>query len=165
MYDNGKNTWKCYFTATWYKSFSCIHFRRSSLNIYCFYCRAASNVHCTIMSSRVDTAFTTFGFSNWKNAMSKFQEHKRSQARKDALTAYVASRSVPVSAQLQREHNKIQGQHRRSLLHQITCICYLLRQGVAVRNDHTGGSNLVVMLEQVLNERMWVVNTLIITLC
>ena len=78
------------------------------------------------MSSRADAAFTTIGFSNWKNA------------------------------QLQREHDKKQGQRRKSLLHQITCICYLLRQGLAIRNDHAGGPNLVVMLEQVLNERLWV---------
>ena len=117
VYDNEKNTMKCYFTATLYKSFLWIHFCCSSLKVYCFYCRAASNEHSTIMSSIVDAAYITFGFSNWKNGMSKFQEHKHSQAHKDAFTAYAASRSVPVSAQLQREHDKIQGQCRKSLLH------------------------------------------------
>ena len=33
---------------------------------------------------------------------------------------------------------------------------YLLRQGLAVRNDHADGSNLTVMMQHVLNEKLWV---------
>lgn len=33
---------------------------------------------------------------------------------------------------------------------------YLLHQGIAIRNDHAGGSNLSVMLENVLGESAWV---------
>ena len=33
---------------------------------------------------------------------------------------------------------------------------YLLRQGIAIRNDHAGGSNLSIELEKVLGESAWV---------
>ncbi len=32
----------------------------------------------------------------------------------------------------------------------------LVRQGVSIRNDHAGGSNLTVLLEHVLDEKLWV---------
>lgn len=45
---------------------------------------------------------------------------------------------------------------RESLVKQLACIRYLLRQGISLRNDHAGGSNLTMMLEQVLEETSWV---------
>ena len=33
---------------------------------------------------------------------------------------------------------------------------YLLCQDLAVHNDHAGGSNLTVMMQHVLNEKLWV---------
>ena len=39
-----------------------------------------------------------------------------------------------------------------SLLKQLSVLRYLLRQGIAIRNDHAGGSNLSIMLEKVLDE-------------
>ena len=143
------------FLASWYKSFPWLHFCHSSLKVYCFYCKAACKAHITVMSNRADPSFTISGFSNWKNALSKFRDHEYSLAHRDAVAAYLASKSSPVNIQLQRGLENDQLGHRKSLLNQITCLRYLLRQGLAVRNDHAGGSNLSVMLEQVLNEQEW----------
>ena len=35
-------------------------------------------------------------------------------------------------------------------------MCYLLRQGLAIQNDHGGGSNLKILLQMVLDEDNWV---------
>ena len=101
------------------------------------------------MSNRADPSFTISGFSNWKNALLKFRDHEYSLAHRDAVAAYLASKSSPVNIQLQRGLENDQLGHRKS------CLRYLLRQGLAVRNDHAGGSNLSVMLEQVLNDQEW----------
>ena len=109
------------------------------------------------MSTKADPAFSVSGFSNWKKALDRFREHESSLAHRDAVHAYTAAtNSVPVSVQLQKEHGNIQADRRKSLLKQLTCILYLLRQGLALRNDHAGGSNLTVMLENVLGEKNWV---------
>ena len=39
---------------------------------------------------------------------------------------------------------------------QLKALRYLLRQGLSIRNDHAGGSNLTIMLQQVLDEVAWV---------
>ena len=38
----------------------------------------------------------------------------------------------------------------------MSALRYLLLQGIAVRNDHAGGSNLTIMMQHVLNEKLWV---------
>ena len=81
---------------------------------FCFYCKAACKTRITVISSRADSAFTTCGFSNWKYVMCKFREHEHSQAHRDVLNAYAASKSLPISALLQREPSKVQSQYRRS---------------------------------------------------
>ena len=45
---------------------------------------------------------------------------------------------------------------RQSLIRQLAATRYLLRQGISLCNDHAGGSNLTIMLEQVLDESSWV---------
>ena len=50
----------------------------------------------------------------------------------------------------------MQPSHRCSLVKQISALRYVLRQGLAIRNDHVGGSNLTVLLQMVLDEDKWV---------
>ena len=70
------------------------------------------------MSSRAYAAFTTCVVVVVFQSMCKFREHEYFQAHRDALSAYVASKSLPIRAQLQRRQCKIQSQYRRSLLDQ-----------------------------------------------
>ena len=69
----------------------------------------------------------------------KFREHEQLQAHKDATTAYIAKKQRPVSQKLLVHSNKTQNIHRESLLKQIPALRYLLRQGLALRNDNGGG--------------------------
>ena len=39
---------------------------------------------------------------------------------------------------------------------QLSALQYLLQQGLSIRNDHSGGSNLTVMLQNILDESSWV---------
>ena len=91
-----------------------------------------------------------------EKAETKFKEHEHCLAHKDALTPFEATNSSPISTQLQKELDDVQSRHKRSLLNQISCLRYLLQQGIALGNDHDGGSNLTVMLCQLLNKIAWV---------
>lgn len=120
------------------------------------HCRCASFSNLSVMSTKADTAFSTEGFCNWKKALTCFKTHEFSRAHKDALSAYTVSKNVPISLQLQKQLNEASEKLKQSLFNQLRVLRTLLRQGLSVRNDHTGGSNLTVILDQVLDECAWI---------
>ena len=62
-----------------------------------------------------------------------------------AVAAHV-SRQKPINQQLEKQIPKTQPKRRHSFLKQLSALCYLLRQGLAIWNDHGSGSNLTVLL-------------------
>lgn len=141
------------FLPLWYDQFKWIHFCQSRLKVFCFYCMKASKS--SACSTRADQAFVASGFSNWKKAIEKFKQHERSLAHRNALIT-LAVPKVPINEQLLRDADNTKRKHRQSLLKQLSALRYLLRQGIAIRNDHVGGSNLTIMLQMVLEESTWV---------
>ena len=120
---------------------------------FCHYCVKASRL--SGKSIRADQVFVTSGFSNWKKAIQRFKDHQFSIALKNALLTTAALKN-PIDQQIQTEAENISHKRQQSLLKQLSALHYLLRQGIAIRNDHAGGSNLSVMLEKVLGESHWV---------
>ena len=108
-----------------------------------------------LVSSKADPAFVT-GFCNWKIDLEKFKDHESSLAHKNSLVAIIASRNVSVSYLIQQGLHKEQIQRRESLHKQLAALRFLLQQGLSIRNDDAGGSNLTVLLEHVLDEKSWV---------
>ena len=155
-YGLGGNARKRVFLTSWYKEFSWIHLCCSNFKVYCYYCKRACGSQLKVVSTKADPAFTMIGFSNWKKALNKFKEHESSLAHRDAFAAFIASKSTPVNELILKGLDKDQARRRRSLLNQLSALRFLLRQGLPVRNDHAGGSNLTVLLEKVLDEKRWV---------
>lgn len=153
VYGTGNNKRTRRLLPTWYKSFPWLHFCCSTLRVYCHLCMLASELNIRI--PKADTAFSTEGFCNWKKATVRFKEHELSHAHQVAIEAHV-SRKRPINQLLERQLNQTQHNRRYSLLKQLSALRYLLRQGLAVRNDHAGGSNLTIMLQTVLDEDTWV---------
>ena len=157
LYGSGSNVQKRHFLPSWYKSFSWVHFCTKSLKVYCFYCMQGYKSGVTHLSAKAEPTFTLTGFSNWKKATTRFKEHECSQAHRNALAANISSsRSTPINEMLIRQVEDAKTTRRKSLINQLSALRYLLRQGIAIRNDHTGGSNLTVMLQKVLDEASWV---------
>ena len=154
-YGAGKSTHRRCFMATWYKNYPWLHLCCVSLKAYCYYCRHVT-FSGAIMSSKAEQAFSVDGFSNWKKALTRFKAHELSQAHRDAVLAFEASKGIPINHQLQKELHDISKKRRQSLLNQLCVLRSLLRQGLAIRNDHAGGSNLSVILDQVASESAWV---------
>ena len=117
------------------------------------YCKTTCKLN--IKLPYCDRAFSTNGVCNWKKAIRRFKEHKLSRGHKIDYETSV-SRQAPINTQLQNEFAKTQERRCCSFLKQISALRYLLRQGLAIRNDHAGGSNLTVLLETVLDEDKWV---------
>ena len=154
-YGTGKNTHNRCFIAVWYKTYPWLHLCRVSLKAFCYYCKYAKFSH-AITSNKAERAFSEEGFCNWKKALDRFKAHELSHAHRDALFAFNASKSKPIGHQLQKQSDEITKKRRESLLKQLRVLRSLLRQGIPIRNDHAGGSNLSVILDQVAAESAWV---------
>lgn len=66
------------------------------------------------------------------------------------------SQSKQVNQLHLKELEQRQSKQRCTLIKQLAALRYLLRQGLPIRNNHAGGSNLSVLLENVLEENKWV---------
>ena len=157
VYGSGGHINKCRFLAKWFEDYKWLHLCSKSLKVYCFYCRVALRSQVSVMSTKADPAFsTTTGFSNWKKGTSSFKQHESSLAHRDALSAHIMSSVTPINELLKDCGNLTQKNRRQSFLNQLAGIRFLVRQGISVRNDHSSGSNLTILLKQVLGECNWV---------
>ena len=75
-------------------------FCQTRLKVFCYYCIKASSLNGR--NIRADQTFVTSGFSNWKKAIEKFNDHKHSVAHKNAAMTIAASKD-PIDQQLLRE--------------------------------------------------------------
>ena len=113
---------------SWYKSYPWLHVCCTSLKVYCYYCRHASFSNLSVMSTKGDLAFSTEGFCKWKKGLGLFKTHELSYAHKDALSAYNALKSVPISPKLQKKLDAASEKPRLSLLYQLRVLHCLLRR-------------------------------------
>ena len=109
-YGSGGGLRKRYFLVSWYKQFPWIHFYKSRMKVFCYYCKLSHDSNVGLVSSKADPAFITTGFCNWKKGMEKFKDHESSLAHKNSLAAIIASRNVSVSNLIQQRLHKEQVQ-------------------------------------------------------
>ena len=95
------------------------------------------------------------GFCNWTKAVIRFKEHQLSHALLVAVAAHISCQK-PINQQLEKQITGAQQKQRHSFLKQLSALRYLLFQGLVIRNDHGGGSNLTLLLRLVLEEEKWV---------
>ena len=55
------------------------------MKAFCFYCHFSMSRKLITFSSKAEEAFTVTGFSTWKKAVQKFNEHKSCHAQKVVL--------------------------------------------------------------------------------
>ncbi len=90
--------------------------------------------------------FISEGYFDWKNALSRFKLHETSKLHLDS-TYVINQQSRPtIAAQLLSSTKKQQEQRRQAFSIQISCIMYLLRQGLALRGHSDEDSNLIQLL-------------------
>ena len=148
-FGSGKHARNRSFLPSWYKQYPWIHLRCTKFKVYCYYCKKARDSSAKVAGSKADPAFTSAGFCNWKKAVERFKEHESSHAHRNLLAT---SQCLQVNQLLVKELEQSQSKQRASLIKQLAALRYLLRQGLSIRNDHSGGSNLIVLLETVLEE-------------
>ena len=86
---------------SWYKHHPWISVCTSNYKVFCKICLNAKDQGLlSISTNQRSTTFVSGGFSNWKNALTKFREHESSNTHKESAMKLAARRGVGIDAQL-----------------------------------------------------------------
>lgn len=121
-----------HFQERWYKEYPWLHYSHAVKGILCFYCVKTYTVQKSIVSKKADPAFSSKGFTNWKNALERFERHQHSQSHHHAVTAS-AQKAAPINSQLSTAWSKQQQNARHCLQSIVGSMQFLIRQGLALR--------------------------------
>jgi hypothetical protein len=138
-----------YFQNHWFADFKWLHFDTHKKRVLCFYCMSACNKGLILNLSKVETAFTIDGFSNWKKGNEKFMAHEKSDLHRESVLKLSASKQAPIDAQLSRAREKEQKNAYIALRAIVTSVMFLARQGLALRGHENDEGNF----QQLLNLR------------
>ena len=77
------------------------------------------------------------GFCNWKNATTQIQKHQESKCHREAVEVVITlpKTTVDIGEQLSLQHAREKDCNCKYFLHILSCIKYLVRQGLAIRGD------------------------------
>ncbi|XP_070549960.1 zinc finger MYM-type protein 1-like [Ptychodera flava] len=145
-----KNDFRC-FRACWYKQHPWLNLCLTKNAAYCFSCRKAHERGLVTLSKKLEEAFTVNGFKSWQKATKRFREHEESDGHREAVSK-LRNDQQSVSAMLSDKVVKDQSYHRQMLLKQLSCLRFLLRQGLSIRGHKDEESNLRQLLQMICND-------------
>ena len=134
------------FTSRWFKQYPWLTVCKTTKKVYCFYCRYISNLGLLTFSKCCSHVFSTEGFNNWKKAIEKFNAHEASHAHREARMKYLSFGKPSLPQRLNTEVVRLQASRRKGLMSQLSCLKFLLRQGLAIRGHSDIESNLYQLM-------------------
>lgn len=114
------------FQEKWFQEYTWLHYNPQVKGVLCFYCNEVFTDNRSSFGKKVDVAFVTEGFRNWKKALEIFAAHQKIYSHCHAVTVN-AHDSNPVSVQLSSSWAKQQEEARHSLLRIVSSVQYLAR--------------------------------------
>ncbi len=106
-----------------------------------------------IFNKNCSPAFIEDGFNNWRKATKKFHDHEDSLCHQESTMKLDAIKKPTLPQLFSDQVRQQQARRRKSLLTQLSCLRYLLRQGLAIRghnDDHQGNlKQLLLMMSHV----------------
>ena len=90
-------------------------------------------------STKVEPAFITTGFCNWKKVVSRFKSHEASACYKEAIVklASLSSKEPSISAMLTTQRQNEQKDNREALLTVLLSVRFLAMQGLPFRGNES----------------------------
>lgn len=137
------------FQPCWLKKHSWLHVESHIPGVLCKICKDANElglVPVGVADGRTEDVFVKTGYRNWKRALDKFRIHERSSGHNFASLQLAQHKAPAVNTQLSLHCAQQQLQARNALLHIISSVRYLARQGVALRGHDSSNGNLVQLL-------------------
>ena len=90
-----KNPTKRSFQASWFKQWKWIHCNEENNSVYCFYCVKAYKENKLNNIPNLQKTYILTGFTNWKDATSRFTSHEATRCHQDAMLKIV---TLPATA-------------------------------------------------------------------
>jgi hypothetical protein len=133
------------FLAKWYDDFTWLEYNTDVDAAFCYICRTAAD---KFHHQPHEIIFTTAGFKNWKKAFETFRQHERSASHVRAATIHISRLKNTTIIDKVVEQKGKEKQEALKCLHMILAsVCYLARQGLAIRNkDQQEDGNLSQLL-------------------
>ena len=102
-----------------------------------------------ISNSKAEGSFISTGFSNWKDATSKFRKHQDSDCHKEAVERSVKlpRETKDIGEVLSAAHTEEKAFNRQQLLTILRNIRFLARQGLPIRGHDSEQSNFLQLLK------------------
>ena len=148
------------FQKSWLKTHPWLSYCTTRNVVFCFYCRNAKRNGRLTFSKNTDGAFTVTGYSNWKKAKQSFKKHEKSLCHREAFMKFNASKAPSVIEVANTALLKTQEIRRSMLLKQLSCLKFLLRQGLAIRGHLNMEGNLYQLMkcrsEDIPNFNRWI---------
>ena len=141
------------FQPQWFERWSWLHYNEDKDLAFCFTCVVAyQNNHLRSVSS-LEQSFIATGFSNWKDATTKFRKHEASQCHKEAVLKTI---TVTATADVGEMLSSQLAKHR---LERRKCFLKLLSNvGLAFRGDGDEADSNFINVRSEDNNRLvdWV---------
>ena len=123
----------------WFMKYPWISVCTSTFRIFCVTSRGAKKFCVLTLSKHQKSTFVEDGFGNWKKVLQKFLDHEKSDRlaakssgrNADRLAAKSSGRNV--ATLLNTQHEVETAFHREMLLKLLSCIQFLVRQGLLFR--------------------------------
>lgn len=130
------------FQKQFFDDFPWLHYNEQTDRAFCHECICANHEN-MITSAKIEQAFISEGYANWKEANQRFKRHEESECHKEAvLRLNVQKECKDVVKTLTDHSDKKQEKSRKSLLKIISNIRFLARQGLPLRGaDDDENSN------------------------
>lgn len=137
------------FQEQWYRRYPWLHYSPTVKGILCFHWVKTYTINKSMLSKKADPAFSSKGFTNWKNALLRFECHQNSKAHHHAVT--VCSQEG-THAQLSSALTRQQENGRHCLQSIVGSIQFLARQGLAFRGHSDNEGNFYQLLKHKAKE-------------
>lgn len=135
-----------HFQENWYRQYPWLHYSPTVKGILCFHCVKTYTISKSMLSKKADPAFSSKGFTNWKNALLRFECHQNSKAHHHAVTV-CSQEGTPVDAQLSSALARQQENGRHCLQSIAGSIQFLARQGLALHGHNDDEGNFYQLLK------------------
>ncbi|CAF3885704.1 unnamed protein product, partial [Rotaria sp. Silwood1] len=134
----------------WFTDYTWLTFCKTKRKVFCHPRREAFKREIHPTKAKLVPPHVTFivnGYCDWKNAISRFKLHEKTKLHLDSIYVINQQMKPNIAIQLASATKKQQEQRRQCLSIQISCIIYLLRQGLALRGNKDENSNLIQLLK------------------
>ena len=121
------------FQPNWFGKWQWLHYDVAQDAVRCFTCCKAVKDGRARISGQAEGSFLVNGFTNWKDATTKFAKHESSDFHKACAEAL--SSTVDIGDMLNKQAVSEKQANREYLLKVLSSVRFLARQGLAFRGD------------------------------